>query len=230
MSNNNRDRHTRSEAVQLITDPHELASAEARNTLLQFDLAKEMVESSLGEGAVPLIIRPGHILRLHHCALNGIDAFAGTFRNGPVEIGKSKHTPPEAFSVSEHIHEMCNYIENNNEKSPITLAAYAMWRLNWIHPFKDGNGRTSRIFSYMVLCNSMRCWLPGTKTRPELITENREPYYQALEQVDEMLRKKNEIVLQPMEKCLEALLSRQLIDIYGTATGRDLENDNEEDG
>ncbi len=26
---------------------------------------------------------------------------------------------------------------------PTTLAAYTLWRINWIHPFIEGNGRTS---------------------------------------------------------------------------------------
>jgi len=27
---------------------------------------------------------------------------------------------------------------------PTTLAAFALWNLNWIHPFIEGNGRTAR--------------------------------------------------------------------------------------
>ncbi|MBL8221394.1 MAG: Fic family protein, partial [Bryobacterales bacterium] len=30
-----------------------------------------------------------------------------------------------------------------------------MWRLNWIHPFFGGNGRTARSASYLVLCASL---------------------------------------------------------------------------
>jgi Fic family protein len=50
------------------------------------------------------------------------------------------------------VEELCDYVNDNWESStPIHLAAYVMWRLNWIRPFADGNGRTSRILSYVVL-------------------------------------------------------------------------------
>jgi hypothetical protein len=35
------------------------------------------------------------------------------------------------------------------DATAIHLAAYLMWRLNWIHPFADGNGRTARMTSYV---------------------------------------------------------------------------------
>ena len=35
--------------------------------------------------------------------------------------------------------------------SVVEVAAYALWRLNWIHPFVNGNGRTARLFSYFLM-------------------------------------------------------------------------------
>ncbi len=35
---------------------------------------------------------------------------------------------------------------------PTWLAAYALWRLNWIHPFIEGNGRTARAACYYLIC------------------------------------------------------------------------------
>jgi len=55
-----------------------------------------------------------------------------------------------------------------------------MWRLNWIHPFADGNGRTSRILSYVVLSIRSGALPPGTPTIPDLIVENRQPYFAAI--------------------------------------------------
>lgn len=64
------------------------------------------------------------------------------------------------------------------------LAAYVLWRLNWIHPFVDGNGRTSRAVSYLVLCVKLGCPLPATRTIPERIAANKKRYYDALEMAD----------------------------------------------
>jgi hypothetical protein len=33
---------------------------------------------------------------------------------------------------------------------PTELAAYGLWRLNWIHPFVEGNGRTARAVCYFT--------------------------------------------------------------------------------
>lgn len=61
----------------------------------------------------------------------------------------SKHEPVGAHLVPELVEDMCDYVNDHwDESTPIHLAAYLMWRLNWIHPFADGNGRTSRIISY----------------------------------------------------------------------------------
>lgn len=215
-----RDRHTQAARHELINDPELKAQTEARNVLLQYDMAKEMVESGLGEGAIPFVLRPSHILRLHHRALDGIEVFAGTWRNAPVKIGKSKHSPPESFMVSELVEDMCQYVrDNTHSASPLHLSAYVMWRLNWIHPFSDGNGRTSRILSYMVLCNAQGYWLPGKKTIPDMISENRAPYYDALEKADEALRRYDRIDLAALETHLGDLLSKQLVAVLNTATG-----------
>ena len=217
-----RDRHTQADTIELIDDAQKKAEAEARNVLLQYDMAKEMVESGLGANATPFVLRPSHILMLHHRALVGIERFAGTFRNTPVEIGKSKHTPPESFFVSELVAEMCAYIADRRGKTPLHLSAYAMWRLNWIHPFSDGNGRTSRIISYMVLCNAQGYWLPATKTIPDMIADNRAPYYDALEAADEALRSDDKVDLSVLENYLGDLLSKQLISVFDEATGKHL--------
>lgn len=64
------------------------------------------------------------------------------------------------------------------------MAAYALWRLNWIHPFVEGNGRTARAACYYLICLQTGRLLPGTKIVPERIRENREPYYAALHTAD----------------------------------------------
>jgi Fic family protein len=64
------------------------------------------------------------------------------------------------------------------------LAAYALWRLNWIHPFVEGNGRTARATAYYILCVRNDRLLSGSKIVPERIREDRGPYVQALRAAD----------------------------------------------
>jgi Fic family protein len=92
-------------------------------------------------------------LTLHRIALDGISAYAGVYRPAGIEIGGSKHEPVGAHLVPEQLEEMCEYVNDNwKSASVLHLAAYVLWRLNWIHPFTDGNGRTARAASYLILC------------------------------------------------------------------------------
>jgi Fic family protein len=79
----------------------------------------------------------------------------------------------------------CTTIEENwyNWK-PTEVAAYGLWRLNWIHPFIEGNGRTARAASYFLLCVRNGSLLPGKKIIPERIRENRAAYEEALQKAD----------------------------------------------
>ncbi|MGA8728382.1 MAG: Fic family protein, partial [Terracidiphilus sp.] len=70
------------------------------------------------------------------------------------------------------------------KQHPTLLAAFALWRLNWIHPFVEGNGRTARAACYYLICMRQGGLLPGRKTVPERIREDREPYYAALQEAD----------------------------------------------
>jgi len=89
-----------------------------------------------------------------------------------------------------------------------------MWRLNWIHPFTERNGRTSRAASYLVLCAKEQLLLPGGYSIPEQIVENRTPYYEALEDGDANFESNggeiNRETVPAMEELLAVMLARQL--------------------
>jgi Fic family protein len=137
-----------------------LAELEVENGLRQFDLAIDIIETFL-EPDRPFALRPSVIQRLQSIAVQGIEPYPGEWRKGPARITKSKHIPPDAHLVGFLVQEMCDYVNDNlHEKTAFHLAAYVMWRLNWIHPFADGNGRTSRVTSYIVLCAALNALLP----------------------------------------------------------------------
>lgn len=212
------ERHSVALEAEIINDPLKKAEAEARNGLKQYDYAMQVVQQALDRGAFKL--RVSLVLALQREALAGISAYAGNFRPAGVKILGSKHKPVEAHLVAECIEEMCDYVNDHwSEATAIHLAAYIMWRLNWIHPFSDGNGRTSRILSYVILCIKIGGVLPGMPTIPEQIVENRNPYFAALDAADTAFSD-GKIDMDVMEQLLSGMLAVQLKNAYEHAGGR----------
>jgi Fic family protein len=206
-------RHSRAEEVEIIHDPEQLARQEAQNGLRQFQAVVEMVEVFL-QPERPFRFRPSQLQHLHRIALNSISAYAGNWRPADIEIGGSRHKPPGAFEIPEQIEALCDYVnEKWQEKSALHLAAYVLWKLNWIHPFTDGNGRTSRAASYMVLCLKMGYLLPGRLTIPDQIASDKTPYYRALELADNAWEN-GKIDLSSMKELLGSMLARQLVAVH----------------
>lgn len=211
------DRKSEAEIPALILDPTELAEKEAANALDQFDWAIEEVGRWIKVGQPNLKVST--LLDLHRKAMQGIDQYAGNFRPASVVIKGSNHIPIAGGDVPRHVEEMLEYLADNwSEKTALHLCSYVMWRLNWIHPFADGNGRTSRILSYMVLCGKLSQILPGTRTIPEQISENKKPYYDSLEAAD-ICYKKGRIDVSAMEVLIEQYLANQLVSLHENATG-----------
>jgi len=205
------DRHSKADEPEIVEDAEERAKLEARNALEQFDAVISLVEQFTTGDHPPFRLRSSIILQLQRIALKGLSAYAGVFRPAGVGIGGSKHKPVDAHLVATRVEEMCDYVTDNWLKPPIHLTAYVLWRLNWIHPFTDGNGRTARAVAYLVLCVRLGYRLPGTTTIPELIARGKDPYYSALEAADSG-------DLAVLEKLLGALLAKQLYDVHRSAT------------
>lgn len=104
------------------------------------------------------------------------------------------------------IHENWDVIDH-----PTWLPAYALWRMNWIHPFIEGNGRTARAACYYLICMKAGGLLPGRKIVPERIRENREPYYAALQAADRHWED-GDFDVSELATYLEGLLKAQLED------------------
>jgi Fic family protein len=203
------ERQTISLGLELIADPEERAATEAENALLQFDRVLDLIDEAVRDGR-PFRLRPSTVTMLHGVAMKAVHAQAGTFRNAPVEIAGSKHAPPGEHLVQLRVEDMCEWVnENWRTKSALELCAYVMWRLNWIHPFADGNGRTTRAIAYLILCVRAGARLPGAPSIPEQIAENKPPYYEALEAADRS-QNTEDPNLTEMMNLLGAYLKRQL--------------------
>lgn len=177
-----------------------------RNLIRQYDLLANCIE--IGQKQGPFALDKYVLWALNHAAVANISQFGGRFREEPIYVGN--HIPPHFDSVPDLMDRFISFIhENWDNLSPTQLAAYGLWRLNWIHPFIEGNGRTARAVCYYLLCVKYGGLLPGDKIVPERIRENRTPYYEALKAADRAWADGN-LDLSELEAYLANLLDQQL--------------------
>ena len=93
------------------------------------------------------------LLSVHNLILRGIiPEDAGRYRRVQVMIKGSSHMPPQPFLVAKEMEDYFIWYEENKSKiHPVVLAAEMHERLVTIHPFIDGNGRTSRLIMNLIL-------------------------------------------------------------------------------
>jgi Fic family protein len=128
---------------------------------------------------------PRVICDLNYQAMKHVMPNAGELRKrSDVEILGSRHVPPPHEDVQRLVEEACAFVNERPLDGPLFLAAYILWRLCWIHPFDDGNGRTARAVSYALLSQRMRLELPGAHPIPERIKHAPRAYWHALEAAD----------------------------------------------
>ena len=98
-------------------------------------------------------ITESDVLSLHQLVLRGIDTnHAGKYRGVQVMIKGSKHLPPAPYLVAKQMEDFFLWFQSNKAKHhPVVLAAEMHERLVTIHPFIDGNGRTSRLLMNLIL-------------------------------------------------------------------------------
>lgn len=94
------------------------------------------------------------IKEIHALILHGIDREnAGRYRTVPVMISGSTHMPPQPYLIEKQMEDfMIRFKQMEEEKvHPVLIAAYLHDELVRIHPFIDGNGRTSRLLMNLYL-------------------------------------------------------------------------------
>lgn len=116
-----------------------------------------------------------NIKNIHQLVLKEIDdKNAGKYRSENVAIMGATHTPPDHLIVPELMEKLILNYQKWNKYHPIIKAALIHGELVKIHPFIDGNGRTSRLVMNLSLMNSG--YLPVIIKK-----ENRMEYYNALD-------------------------------------------------
>jgi Fic family protein len=197
------------------------ADVEAKNALRQFDLLRELIVAGVADASFRL--RPSTIGKLNQRAVEGLVPSPGATRTDDIDIMGSSHVPPVWSEVTGLLEEMCDYVNQHwRTKTPLHLSAYVMWRLNWIHPYPDGNGRTSRAVSYLVLCVATGYLLPGEITIPHQIAADKRAYYRALEAADHAFSA-GSLEVTAMEELLKSYLAKQLLQVVTKASGEPIE-------
>jgi len=169
-------------SVREKDNPALFAKIQEQNLLRQYDLLSNCIEIGLEKGIEAF--DKYTLWCLNYAAVSNIAQFGGRYRKEPIYVGN--HIPPHFKDVPDEMDRFFSVVHENWTimTHPTTLAAYALWRLNWIHPFVEGNGRTARAACYYLMC-MRRLLLPGQKIVPERIREDREPYYAALRSADQ---------------------------------------------
>lgn len=111
---------------------------------------------------------------IHSILLENI-LVGGVYRNVEVRITGAKHKPPVPSEMYYEIKDFFNNLDSKVDFNPIELAAWTHAEFVKIHPFVDGNGRTSRlIMNYQLMRNG---FLPVSVNK-----EDRLEYFNYLEE------------------------------------------------
>lgn len=96
---------------------------------------------------------PRVLAQIHYLILKGIDkSNAGIYRKVPVRISGSTHIPPQPYLLDKLMEDYFRHYQlQKKQLHPVLLAAEMHERLVTIHPFIDGNGRTSRLVMNLIL-------------------------------------------------------------------------------
>jgi Fic family protein len=180
-----------------------------RNLARQYDLLINCVEIGVYQGV--RAFDKFFLWSLNAAAVSNISQFGGRFREEPIYL--EDHIPPHYAQVN---HLMDQFISTVQENwfvwSETTLAAYVLWRMNWIHPFIEGNGRTARAACYYILCVKFGGLPGGSIIVPERIRLERKPYYEALKEAD-IAWQSGELKFPKMEEYISRLFDEQVMDI-----------------
>lgn len=161
-------------AFRLATEGPSQPVSESEQEFLNYLAAFDAIDGLKGDKAYPVSRRD--LLNLHGMIVRGVRGGfdnAGRFRETEVVVGDRHgeevtvhHRPPEPHEVSPHVDDLAAWLGVAKEHPtpaqikngavdgwvhPVIVAGIAQHRLVWIHPFLDGNGRTARMFTAMLL-------------------------------------------------------------------------------
>jgi Fic family protein len=124
--------------------------------LLNYKKAMDFISTYLGkeDPITEALIRELHKITVEN--VRGEKADPGNYRRIQNFIINSKtqkivYTPPGPFDVPPLMKDFVDWINKADDLSPILISGIAQFQFVHIHPFVDGNGRTARLLSTLIL-------------------------------------------------------------------------------
>ncbi|XP_019717405.1 protein adenylyltransferase FICD [Hippocampus comes] len=183
-------------------------SLQEQNEAIGVDAAMKYINTTLLSRTGTISV--SDILEIHRRVLGYVDPVeGGRLRTNQVFVGH--HIPPHPQDLQRHMEELVQWLNSDEalQLHPVEYAALAHYKLVYVHPFVDGNGRTSRLLMNLVL---MQARYPPITIRKE----QRAEYYAALDTA-------NEGDVRPfirfIAKCTEITLDTLLISTTEHAVG-----------
>ncbi len=138
--------------------------------VINHNKAYQYVKKCIAEG---LVLNENIIKDIHSILMENI-MVGGVYRSVDVYISGAEHTPPSPSEMYTQIKNFYMSLKDKTFESPIEYAVWTHTEFVKIHPFVDGNGRTSRlIMNYQLMEKGL---LPISIKK-----ESRLEYFNALE-------------------------------------------------
>jgi Fic family protein len=141
---------------------------EAINTAKAFDWVCELAKPGL-------VIDHVVLQELHELVMRGSSEWAGRYRMQNVRIGGSDRGPPQPAKIIGLLDAL--FSELRGPADPLVKSIYLHHRLVSVHPFLDGNGRTTRLAANLLLLSH---GYPAIVLR----ASDRMRYYETLQEAD----------------------------------------------
>ena len=155
--------------------------------LLNYKKAMDFLSKYLGKDDP---VSEGVVREIHKVLVKGVrgeNADPGNYRKIQNYVVNSRtreiiYTPPGPLDVPHLMREFTEWINQTKDVSPVLLAGIAQFQFVHIHPFIDGNGRTARLLSTLILYKTGYDF-KRLFTISEYYDQDRPAYYQAIQSV-----------------------------------------------
>lgn len=155
--------------------------------LLNYKKAMDFISKYLGKDA---LVSEGIVRELHKILVKGVrgeNADPGNYRRIQNYVVNSRtrevvYTPPAPLEVPHLMREFTEWINKAKDAAPILIAGVVQFQFVHVHPFIDGNGRTARLLSTLILYKTGYDF-KRLFTISEYYDKDRPAYYQAIQSV-----------------------------------------------